>query len=74
MQIVLKHVSGETEVRDFTDRCDPESSEGEKILRDSLKELTDVISSKKSKQYRSVEIGFPIPFLKVRIVLYFFIY
>lgn len=61
-------MSGETEIIDLTDTCDPETKEGEKILREKLKGLTDMMSSKRSMQYRCVDIGLPIPFLKVHML------
>lgn len=65
VQIIVEHVSGEIEKKDLEDICDLETKEGEKSMRKKLKELTDIIASQKSVQYRSVDIGFPIPFLKV---------
>lgn len=42
-----------------------EKDDVERALRDSLKKLTDMTSSKECIHFRSVDIGFPIPFLKV---------
>lgn len=54
------------EETDFTDKCNLETKEGVKMLRDFLKDLTDLTSSKKSVAYKSVEVGFPIPLLEVK--------
>ena len=53
------------EVIDLTDKCDSNTAEGLQILRGKLRDLTDMTLSQESKQYRSVDIGLPIPFLKV---------
>lgn len=45
------------------------TKEGEKRLRGALKELTDMTVSKESKQFESVDINMPVPFLKVYISL-----
>ena len=65
IKIITEHMSGKTEEVDLTDKCDPNTKEGEKMLRNTLKSLTDITSSEKSKTYRAVEICLPIPFLKV---------
>ena len=65
VQITVEHLSGQMEVIDLTDKCDSNTEEGLQILRGKLKDLTDMTLSQESKQYRSVDIGLPIPFLKV---------
>lgn len=65
VQITVEHSYGQIEVIDLTDECDSNTEEGLRILRGKLKDLTDMTLSQESKQYRSVEIGLPIPFLKV---------
>ena len=50
---------------DFTETCNPETEEGEKNLKDELKKLTDMTSTQRSKYFKSVDIGFPIPLLEV---------
>ena len=62
VKIVVEHMSGKIEEKDLTDKCDPNTEEGQKILRKTLKKLSDVESSAEN---RTVEIHLPIPFLKV---------
>lgn len=50
---------------DLTERCDLTSEPGVELLRTHLKELTDKTSSKRSVEFEFVDVGFPIPFLKV---------
>lgn len=61
-RIITESMTGQIKETDLT-----ETNDTEKALRDYLKNLTDMTSSKESMQYRSVDIGFPIPFLKVNI-------
>lgn len=65
-RIITTTMTGETETTDFTDKCDLETKEGVKMLRDFLKERTDMKSSTKSVANRSVDIELPFPFLEVR--------
>lgn len=65
VSITVEHESGNREVKDLTETCNLETQEGERLLRDSLKNLTDLTTSRESMQYQSVEIGFPVPFLEV---------
>ncbi|XP_062586980.1 uncharacterized protein in xynA 3'region-like [Saccostrea cucullata] len=62
IKIITELLNGETEIIPL--QCSIETEIGEKILRDTLKRLTDMTSSKDSKDFRSVDVGFPIPFLK----------
>lgn len=64
-RIITTTMTGQTEETDFTDKCDLETKEGWKMLRDFLKQLTDMVSSTDSVAYRSVEIELPFSFLKV---------
>ena len=73
VQITVEHLSGQMEVIDLDGKCDSNTEEGLRMLRSKLKDLTDMTLSQESKQYRSVDIGLPIPFLKV-IVLNLFTY
>lgn len=50
--------------RDLTEICDLKTPKGVKVLRDSLKELTDKTSLQESTCIRSVDVKLPIPFLK----------
>ena len=65
IKISTKDASGKIKEIDLTDKCDINSKGEEKLLRDTLKTLTDIGSSQESKEYQSVDIGLPIPFLKV---------
>lgn len=65
IRIVTTTMTGKTEETDFTDKCDLETKEGVRMLRNFLKELTDMVSSTKSVTSRSVEIELPFSFLKV---------
>lgn len=67
IKITTKRITGEMVDTDLTEKCDLETKEGVKILRDFLKNLTDMTSSAESVHFQSVDIGFPIPFLKVHI-------
>lgn len=64
-RIITTTMTGETETTDFTDKCDLETKKGVKMLRDFLKERTEMKSTK-SVPNRSVEIELPFPFLEVR--------
>ncbi|XP_062599161.1 uncharacterized protein in xynA 3'region-like [Saccostrea cucullata] len=55
--------NGEVERRDMSD-IDVLTRKGEKTLRDTLKNLTDMTIEKDSRKYKSVDIGLPVPFLK----------
>lgn len=50
---------------DLTDRCDLTSERGVELLRTHLEKLTDKTSSEGSGEFEFVDVGFPIPFLKV---------
>lgn len=67
VRITIEHSNGETEVIHLPSDCDLDTKEGERKMRDTLKTRTDLTSSKESKHYRSVDIRFPISFLKVNI-------
>lgn len=65
VQIIVENVSGTKDVIDLTDECDASTKEGQKLLRSTLKDLTTL---EESKHFRSIDIGLPIPFLKVIII------
>nr|XP_022312442.1 uncharacterized protein LOC111117580 isoform X6 [Crassostrea virginica] len=67
--LIVEHKSGKTETRDLTDKCDMETQEGIRTLRKILNDLTNLTDSTKSKEYKNVDIGFPIPFLKDGVIL-----
>ncbi|XP_062596538.1 uncharacterized protein in xynA 3'region-like, partial [Saccostrea cucullata] len=62
IKIITERVNGE--IQTIPLQCNIETEKGEKSLRDILNNLTDMTSSKDSKNFRYVDIGFPIPFLK----------
>lgn len=64
VKVITENNTGKIVETDFTEKCDLASKDGEKVLRDFLKDMT---SSTMSVQIRSVDIGLPIPFLKVRL-------
>lgn len=68
VRIVTERMSGEKEERYLTDECDTDTENGLKQMKKILKKITD-IKSKESRVYRSVDVGFPIPFLKVNFLL-----
>lgn len=61
-RIITESMTGQVEEIDLT-----EANDAEKALRKSLKKLTDMTYSREGITLRSVDIGFPIPFLKVDI-------
>lgn len=67
VKVITENNTGKIVETDFTEKCDLASKDGEKVLRDFLKGMTDMTSSAMSVQIRSVDIGVPIPFLKVRL-------
>lgn len=67
VKIIVENVFGTKNVIDLTDKCDASTKEGQKLLRSTLKDLTTL---DESKQFRSIDIGLPIPFLKVIIITF----
>lgn len=65
VRIITENDAGKIKEKDFSDKFDLESKDGAKVLRDYLKDMTDMTASQRSAQIRSVDIGLPIPFLKV---------
>lgn len=65
IRVITTDMRGQREETDFTDKCNLETKEGVKMLRNFLKDLTDLTSSEKSATFNSVEVEFPIPFLRV---------
>lgn len=59
----IEYDSGEKKTVDI--EYDPETKEGMNTLRKTLENLTDMTKNPNSKKFRSVDIGFPIPFLEV---------
>lgn len=58
-------MKGEKEETDLTDKCNLETKEGVKMLRDFLKDLTDLTTSQKSVTFKSVEVELTFPLLEV---------
>lgn len=65
IRIITENDAGKIKEKDFSDKCDLARKDGVKVLRDYLKDMTDMTASQRSTQIRSVDIGLPIPFLKV---------
>lgn len=65
IRIITESDTGAVKETDLTNKCDLATERGVKVLRNALKEVTDMTSSMESIRYRSVDIGFPIPFLMV---------
>lgn len=65
IRVKTTHMKGEKEETDLTDKCNLETKEGVKMLRDFLKDLTDLTSSEKSATIKSVEVELTFPFLEV---------
>ena len=65
IKIIIESKTGEKTEMDLTDKCNLETKEGLIKLREYLAKLTEITLSKESMQYRSVDIGFPIPMLQV---------
>eukprot|EP00105_Crassostrea_gigas_P045179 XP_019929327.1 PREDICTED: uncharacterized protein LOC105344489 isoform X2 [Crassostrea gigas] len=69
VRIITENDAGKIKEKDFSDKCDLASKDGVKVLRDYLKDMTDMTASQRSAQIRSVDIGLPIPFLKGNTIL-----
>lgn len=66
IKVITTNMQGQKEETDLTDKCNLETKEGVKMLRDFLKDLTDLTSSEKSVTFKSVKVEFPIPLLEVK--------
>lgn len=66
IEIVAKRSDGKPVEFDLTNKCDLTTREGVKMFRKTLQKLTDKESSENPDAFESVEVGFPIPFLKVK--------
>lgn len=69
IKIITESDAGKIEEKDFTDKCDLASKDGVKVLRDFLKDMTDMTASQRSAQIRNVDISLPIPFLQGNTIL-----
>lgn len=67
VRIITKRKDGQIDEPelDLTERCDLTSERGVELLRTHLTELTDRTLSERSVDFEFVDVGFPIPFLKV---------
>lgn len=65
IRVKTTNMKGEKEETDLTDQCNLETKEGVKMLRDFLKDLTDLTSSEKSVTFKSVEVELTFPLLEV---------
>ena len=63
-RIIIEYTSGDKSTIEH--QFDLETKEGRKQLRDNLDTVTSKSSSSEGKNIRSVDLGFPIPFLKVK--------
>lgn len=65
VKIITKSKNGKIDKIDLPKECDLNSDSGEKILRTALAVLTDKTKSEGSVNFEYVDVGMPIPFLKV---------
>lgn len=65
IRIITENNKKETKEIDLTHTCDLKTKEGVKTLREHIAKLTDKTISKECLELQSVDVGFPIPFLKV---------
>lgn len=65
IKIITEKYTGEIKETDFTNKCDLACDEGVKALNEFLTKTTDMTSSEECVQYKGVDIGLPVPFLKV---------
>lgn len=65
MKIETKYKDGSIVNIDLPGKCDMSDESGVDMLRDVLTELTDMSVSAGSVNFEYVDVGFPIPFLKV---------
>lgn len=69
IRVKTTNMKGEQEETDLTDKCNLETKEGVKMLRDFLKDLTDLTSSEKSVTFKSVEVELTFPLLEGNMIL-----
>lgn len=66
VKIIVEYASGKPNVvRDMPLKYNPDTEDGRKKLREVLKQLTDISVSKEIFDIKCVDVGFPIPSLKV---------
>lgn len=67
IRVKTTNMKGEQQETDLTDKCNLETKEGVKMLRDFLKDLTDLTTSQKSVTFKSVEVELTFPLLEVNL-------
>lgn len=67
VEIKTKSENGKVDRIDLSEKCNMNEEPGVKFLREKLAKLTNRTVSADSIQYDTVDVGFPIPFLKVTI-------
>lgn len=65
VKIEIKSKDGSIVNIDLSEKCDMREESGVEMLRTKLTELTDINESPGSVNFDYVDVGFPIPFLKV---------
>lgn len=68
IRIITENNKKETKEIDLTHTCDLKTKEGVKTLREHIAKLTDKTISKECLELQSVDVGFPIPFLKKNVI------
>lgn len=66
-KVIIVNEDSERTEKDLTGECDTTTKEGVRKLRKLLKGFTDITCSTQSIAFKSVEITFPIPILKVEL-------
>ncbi|XP_062595928.1 uncharacterized protein in xynA 3'region-like [Saccostrea cucullata] len=64
VRIITEDINEEIRTEAFQEKCNLETEDGQTLLRETLKKLTDMTSASVSNYFRSVDVGFPLPFLK----------
>lgn len=65
VKIIAKSKDGKIDEIDLSEVCDLNSDSGVEILQTALADLTDMTKSEGSVNFEYVDVGMPIPFLKV---------
>lgn len=72
MEIVTKSNDGKIDKHDLSEKCDMSKESGVETLRTELSHLTDLSVCEGCTDFEYVDVGFPIPFLKVTTIEYIF--
>lgn len=70
VEIVTKSKDGKIDKYDLSEKCDMSKESGVETLRTELSMLTDLTVSEGCTDFEFVDVGFPIPFLKVTTIDY----